>query len=158
MDDVIYRKDVLELLEDINDMLNQTLEDFTLAYPTTKICEFCRDVIKDLTDDVKEMPSAEPKRKIYANMSDEEFERWLYEHGICNPNIHESIPCDAVPLLIDNAINELPSAQSEIIRCKDCKHNPKESWFGCPMSHLSEKQLPETAWCWKGKRKDENQD
>lgn len=59
MDDVIYRKDVLELFEDINNMLNQTLEDFTLAYPTTKICEFCRDVINDLTDDVKELPSAE---------------------------------------------------------------------------------------------------
>lgn len=60
MNDVIYRKDVLELFEDINNMLNQTLEDFTLAYPTTKICEFCRDVINDLTDDVKELPSAEP--------------------------------------------------------------------------------------------------
>ena len=57
MNDVIYRKDVLELLEEINDMLDQTLEDFTLAYPTTEICEFCRNVIKDLTDDVKEIPA-----------------------------------------------------------------------------------------------------
>ncbi len=43
----------------------------------------------------------------------EEFEKWLYGHGICSPNIHESIPCDAVPLLIDDAISELPSAQPE---------------------------------------------
>ena len=21
----------------------------------------------------------------------------------------------------------------EVIRCKDCKHNPEEEWFGCPM-------------------------
>lgn len=40
--------------------------------------------------------------------------------------------------------------QPEIIRCKDCKKNPKETWFECPMAHLSEKQRPDTAWCWKG--------
>ena len=59
--------------------------------------------------------------------------------------------------LIENeVINKLPSAQTEIIRCKDCKHNPKLSWFGCPMSHLSEAQRPETAWCWKAERREEN--
>lgn len=51
------------------------------------------------------------------------------------------------------AIMNLPSAQPEIIRCKDCKHNPKHEWFGCPMSHLSEAQRPETAWCWKAERR-----
>ena len=48
-----------------------------------------------------------------------------------------------------DAVIEVDSAQPEIIRCKDCKHNPKYEWFGCPMSHLNEKQRPETAWCWK---------
>ena len=62
---------------------------------------------------LEQLPSAQQERIIYGNMSDEEFEKWLYEHGICSPNIHESIPCDAVPLLIDNAISELPSAQPE---------------------------------------------
>lgn len=38
----------------------------------------------------------------------------------------------------------------DIVQCKDCKKNPKDTWFGCPMSHLTEKQRPETAWCWKG--------
>ncbi len=47
----------------------------------------------------------------------------------------------------------LPPAQPEIIRCKDCKHNPKYEWFGCPMSHLSEKQRPETAWWWQAVRR-----
>jgi hypothetical protein len=46
-------------------------------------------------------------------------------------------------------------AQPEIIRCKDCKHNPKDTWFGCPMAHCSETQRPETAWCWKGERREE---
>ena len=45
------------------------------------------------------------------------------------------------------------SAQPEIIRCKDCKHNPNIAWFVCPAAHLSEKQRPETAWCWKAERR-----
>lgn len=40
--------------------------------------------------------------------------------------------------------------QPKIILCKDCKHNPNVAWLGCPASHLSNKQRPETAWCWKG--------
>ena len=43
----------------------------------------------------------------------------------------------------------------ELVRCKDCRHNPKDTWFGCPMSHLNEKQRPDTAWCWKGQRKED---
>ena len=69
--------------------------------------------ITSIQDILRQLPSAQQERILYANMSDAEFEKWLYEHGICNPNIHESIPCDAVPLLIDNAISELPSAQLE---------------------------------------------
>lgn len=30
-------------------------------------------------------------------------------------------------------VEALPSAQPEIIRCKDCKHRPDTAWFGCPM-------------------------
>lgn len=37
-----------------------------------------------------------------------------------------------------------------IVRCYECKHNPKREWFGCPMANLSEQQRPEDAWCWKG--------
>ena len=54
---------------------------------------------------------------------------------------------------IQDTIEDLPPIQPEIIYCKDCKHNPKYEWFGCPMSHLSEKQRPETAWCWKAERR-----
>lgn len=38
----------------------------------------------------------------------------------------------------------------KVVRCRECKHNPKKEWFNCPMSHLSEKQKPDSAWCWKG--------
>ena len=62
---------------------------------------------------IESLPSAQQERIIYGNMSDEEFEKWLYGHGICSPNIREPIPCSVVPLLIDNAISELPSAQPE---------------------------------------------
>ena len=68
---------------------------------------------------IESLPSAQQERIIYGNMSDEEFEKWLYGHGICSPNIRESIPCDAVPLLIDNAISELPSAR------------PEQRWIPC---------------------------
>jgi len=43
----------------------------------------------------------------------------------------------------------------DLVRCRDCKHNPKDEWFGCPMAHLNEMQRPETAWCWKGERKED---
>ena len=81
-----------------------------------------------LRKDLRELPSAQQQRILYANMSDAEFEKWLYEHGICNPNIHESIPCDAVPLLIDNAISELPSAQHK--KGKWIEHNPHKWGLG----------------------------
>lgn len=79
-------------------------------------------------NDIMRFPSAQQQRILYANMSDAEFEKWLYEHGICNPNIHESIPCDAVPLLIDNAISELPSAQHK--KGKWIEHNPHKWGLG----------------------------
>lgn len=70
---------------------------------------------------IETLSSAQLEKKIFEKMPDTEFEKWLYEHGICHPDIHDSIPCEAVPLLIDNAINELPSAQPEQHLCRDCK-------------------------------------
>ena len=64
----------------------------------------------------------------------------------------QGIACGAA--LAKTYVEQLPSAQPEIVQCKDCKHNPKLSWFGCPMSHLSEAQRPETAWCWKAERRE----
>lgn len=63
-----------------------------------------------------------------------------------------------VPMVQDairKAMDVMPTVDAvPVVRCKDCKHNPKLEWFGCPMASLSEKQRPETAWCWKGERKD----
>ena len=58
-----------------------------------------------------------------------------------------------IATIIENEQDMRVIARNDIVRCKDCKHNPKDEWFGCPMSHLSEKQRPETAWCWKGERR-----
>ena len=77
----------------------------------------------DALDAVAEFqPSVEPEQKIFEEMSDTEFEKWLYEHGICNPDIHESISCSIVPLLIDNAINELSAEPSS-------KRESKRGWY-----------------------------
>lgn len=37
----------------------------------------------------------------------------------------------------------------EVVRCRDCKHNPNDTWFECPISNLPYK---EDRWCWKGER------
>ena len=42
----------------------------------------------------------------------------------------------------------------EVIRCRDCKHNPLDTWFDCPVSHLP---YNGDRWCWKGERKDDEQ-
>ena len=71
--------------------------------------------------------SAQPEQKTFSSMTNIEFEKWLYDHGICHPDVYEFIPCRLVPMLIDNAINELPSAQPEQ-RWTPCKvQNPKET-------------------------------
>lgn len=60
-----------------------------------------------------------------------------------------------LPIHFKQLLEEVPPAQPEIVLCRDCIHNPKETWFECPMAHLSEKQKPDTAWCWKGQRRAE---
>lgn len=42
----------------------------------------------------------------------------------------------------------------EVIRCRDCKHNPIDTWFECPLAHLG---FDGDRWCWKGERKDDEQ-
>ena len=42
----------------------------------------------------------------------------------------------------------------EVIRCRDCKHNPIDTWFDCPLAHLP---FDGDRWCWKGERKDGEQ-
>lgn len=58
--------------------------------------------------------------------------------------------CDEYSIV--GMLNSLPT--QEIIRCHECKHNPKKEWFGCPMAHLNERQRPEDAWCWRGEREE----
>ena len=49
-------------------------------------------------------------------------------------------------------LKDLPSADVvEVVRCRDCKFNPNDTWFDCPMVQLPYK---EDRWCWKGERKD----
>ena len=87
---------------------------------------------------LEQLPSAQQERIIYGNMSDEEFEKWLYGHGICSPNIREPIPCAVVPLLIDDAISELPSAQPDVpdtnvgdLISRQAAIDALIKWYGC---------------------------
>ena len=117
------------------------------------MCVF--EILSHIELEIGNLPSAQQERIIYGNMSDEEFEKWLYGHGICSPNIREPIPCAVVPLLIDNAISELPSAQPEIIRCKDCKHyNGEDRDICCPLADYAQSKCGADWFCADGERKE----
>lgn len=57
---------------------------------------------------------------------------------------------------IDVAISEaaiFPAADVvEVVRCKDCKHNPMRSFTGCPMAGIEKRKT--TDYCSYGVRKD----
>ena len=110
MNDLISRQAAIDALNGEIEITGRTNAEAVKGY------------VRLVKDRLERLPSAQPERTVYENMSDEQFEEWLYEHGICHPDIHESIPCSAVPLLIDNAINELLPQEHKIILCKDCKH------------------------------------
>ena len=92
------------------------------------------------------------KKLIYADDISERLERVIRIGAKADDGEHLiSAEC------VLSVLKSLPTVDAvEVVRCKDCKHNPKLEWFGCPMASLSEKQRPETAWCWKGERKDGN--
>lgn len=93
----------------------------------------------DLHTAFEELPSAEKQEKvIYSTMPDEDFEEWLRAHGICHPDIHEPIPCSVVPLLIDDAINELPSAESKRKTGKWIRHPEQANIYGGKCVECSE--------------------
>lgn len=52
--------------------------------------------------------------------------------------------------LFEKVLKEQPAVDAvEVVRCRDCKHNPNDTWFECPISNLPYK---EDRWCWKGER------
>lgn len=69
--------------------------------------------------------------------------------------IQVNLPEDWREQIIERLKNDPEAEWVRVVRCKDCKRNPKDTWLGCPMAHCSETQRPETAWCWKGERREE---
>lgn len=116
---VLLYRDEVEAVLTAGDTISRQAAIDAVADGLKRVFVENRDVAEIL---LKSVPSTQSERTVYENMSDEQFEEWLYEHGICNPDIHESIPCSIVPLLIDNAINELLPQEHKIILCKDCVH------------------------------------
>ena len=113
VDDLIKRRYAIDAIENITWYHQNANKDMICGANSEEHQAWYK--VEDVYKALNCIPSAQPERILYANMSDAEFEKWLYEHGICHPNIHESIPCDVVPLLIDDAISELPPAQPELI-------------------------------------------
>lgn len=59
-----------------------------------------------------------------------------------------------IPIIQDgkNCVPDFLQAK-ELIRCKDCKYNPKSSYVGCPMASISERTG--TDYCSRAERKQE---
>lgn len=64
----------------------------------------------------------------------------------------QGIACGAA--LAKTYVEQLPSAQPEIIRCKDCKKNPQWEWVGCPMTGKNTRK-PEDFCSYAERRSDE---
>lgn len=51
-------------------------------------------------------------------------------------------------------VDDAPTVDAvEVIRCKDCKHNPEEEWFGCPM--VSSHKRGDDDYCSFAERREE---
>ena len=118
-------------------------------------CELCADkdtCSGDICPDVEVfqlLPSVQPDLSGYSDR----LWKAAYERGKAEAQLEPSQVARDIATIIENEQDMRVIERNDIVRCKDCKHNPKDEWFGCPMSHLSEKQRPETAWCWKGERR-----
>lgn len=55
--------------------------------------------------------------------------------------------------LVKDRLERLPSAQPEIIRCKDCVWNREKEWVDCYMSGMHGRNI--NNFCSRGERKDE---
>lgn len=76
--------------------------------------------------------------------------------ALCSECQGRCIPCDHYPCGEVKAISNLPSAQPEIIRCKDCKHS--EHWYRdkarCFLWHEEGIDVFEDGYCSYAERKD----
>ena len=63
-------------------------------------------------------------RALYCDNTPDTFSKLSYA---------EKSRVDELDTAIATLVN-LPSAQPEIIRCKDCRKNPNWEWVGCPMT------------------------
>ena len=65
-----------------------------------------------------------------------------------------AVMCGACPLGgAFDVIDDLPAADvQEVVRCKDCKHNPMHSFTGCPMAGIEKRKM--TDYCSFGERED----
>ena len=57
--------------------------------------------------------------------------RWVKTE--CNPYGKPTLDFESGKKIIEH-LEQMPSAQPEIIHCRDCKKNPHWEWVGCPMT------------------------
>lgn len=62
------------------------------------------------------------------------------------------VDMENTPSIVFHTKNGKAVEYLKVVRCYECKHNPKKELVGCPMANLNELQRPEYAWRWKGER------
>lgn len=145
MSDLIDRQAAIDALADYIHNVDKVMGTGHLT------ADDCKDAAASVFE---ELPSAEPKveKDINVPANDLISRQEAIDEVMDLPNCANGYSDTYDKERIIEMLEDLPSAQPEIIRCKDCKHNPTKEWFGCPMSHLSAEQRPEDAWCWRGER------
>ena len=76
-----------------------------------------------------------------------------YEHAVQgNPYVS-----DSVKRYVMCSIQSQPTIDAvQVIRCKDCKLNPKRMWVGCPMAGCMSRN--DDSFCSVGKRRKKKDD
>lgn len=110
MTDLISRQAAIDAVNGLIDRFERILSDIRETKVDDSVCGMCEydgAFIGQSGDWCNECPGFD--KDDCFKLSDECRKRWIREAN-------------------------LPSAQPEIIRCKDCKKNPHWEWVGCPMT------------------------
>jgi hypothetical protein len=102
---------------------------------------------------VQEQPTVDavPKEKIllFLNIANEELSK-----AHANKSANGIMTWSASVTTLEGLLKEYDTADTDIvpvIRCKDCKYNPKTSYTGCPMASISGRT--ENDYCSRAERK-----
>lgn len=123
-DDLISRKAAIGELTENKEMINAVLDSLTLDYNTRRNQEQRRGQINEDIETIKALPSAQPATNCseFPNTSDVVSRKAVRE--MVSTWAYDMAEWEDMELALHD-VDELPTAQPEVIHCKDCKHLQK---------------------------------